>query len=236
MLERFDFPIQKFLSGFAGQNAHFDQLIYGLSRADALKGIIMMSFLWLAWFYRPSNYSVREEKDRQIHLLVVVTGTVATVVFSRLLQLVLHVHKRPLLAGFDLRFPDGIDMTSVNQWNSFPSDHAMLFFALGTGIWQLNRWMGAFIFFWSTFFICLPRIYLGMHYPSDVVAGSVLGVLCMLGFERLPVHNFAARLHAWSKTHPGLFFWSAFMFTDQLGHLFDSVRNIAALLAKFFRS
>ena len=28
--------------------------------------------------------------------------------------------------------------------------------------------------------ICLPRIYVGIHYPSDVLAGAALGVFCVL--------------------------------------------------------
>lgn len=236
MLERFDLPIQRFLSGYVGRSAHFDQFVYALSSTDTIKGILMMSLMWFAWFHRPRNETAIREKERQIHLLIVMAGSVATVILSRILQLGLRVHQRPLLAGLGLHFPAGIDMSTVNRWNSFPSDHAMLFFALGTGLWQVNRWMGWFAYLWATFVICLPRVYLGIHYPSDVVAGAILGVLCMLGFERLPVRNLAGRVHASSRLHPGLFYWCAFLFTEQTGHLYDEIRNMASLLMKFVRS
>ncbi|MDP9128362.1 MAG: phosphatase PAP2 family protein [Pseudomonadota bacterium] len=236
LLQSFDFPIQKFLTGFANHNRLFDECVYALSNFDTFKGIAMMSLLWFAWFYRSASETSEQEAHRQTHLVIVLIGSITAVILSRILQMVLHVHQRPVLANLGLDFPSVVDPSTVNAWNSFPSDHAMLFFALATGIWQINRAAGGVGLAWTIFVVCLPRVYLGIHYPSDVVAGAVLGVLTMLAFERLPFRGIAARVQSWSKTRPGTFYWCAFMLTEQVAHLFDDARGLASMMFAFFKS
>lgn len=67
----------------------------------------------------------------------------------------------------------------------FVSSHAANFFALcvyvGTLMWRESRWI-----FWTLLAVAVAvsysRVYLGVHYPTDVLAGAVLGsVSGMLG-------------------------------------------------------
>jgi len=234
LFEQFDLPILKFTSGFVGKSPGFDRFIDCIARYDAFKGVAMMALLWLAWFYRPANEKPGREDERRVQLLITFAGSLAAVLLSRILQRLLDVHQRPGLANLGLTFPMYPDSMPLNSWNSFPSDHAMLFAALATGFWLVNRRLGVIAFVWAFFVVGLPRIYLGFHYPSDLVAGTLFGILVMLGFARLPLRTSAARLLAWSKAHPGLFYCAAFFATDQTAHLFDDVRGIASLLLKYF--
>jgi undecaprenyl-diphosphatase len=58
---------------------------------------------------------------------------------------------------------------------SFPSGHATFFFALSTAVYFYNRRWGALFFLVSTI-IVLARVAGGVHYPSDVLAGAIIGV------------------------------------------------------------
>lgn len=57
---------------------------------------------------------------------------------------------------------------------SFPSDHAAAAFAIAFAVLAFSRRAGA-LFLVAATAIGLSRIALGMHYPSDVLAGALVG-------------------------------------------------------------
>lgn len=63
---------------------------------------------------------------------------------------------------------------------SFPSNHALVAFALATGLRNKNRF-----WFYAVFaiFVSFTRIYLGVHNVWDVIGGMVLGVIGVLVLE-----------------------------------------------------
>jgi len=75
--------------------------------------------------------------------------------------------------------------TAPSHDPSFPSDHATASFAIAVAVWFFSRRLGA-VFLVFAAAIALSRVLLGMHYPTDVVAGALTGTLaavavCTLG-------------------------------------------------------
>ena len=58
---------------------------------------------------------------------------------------------------------------------SFPSGHAAFFFALAAVIFLFNKKAGWW-FLAGSFLISLARIFVGVHYPSDILAGAIVGI------------------------------------------------------------
>ena len=82
-----------------------------------------------------------------------------------------HFRLRPFAHdGIKLLIPYDINQTS------FPSGHASFFFALSTIIYAYNKKIGI-AFYVVSFLIVISRIFVGVHWPSDVVAGIILGVI-----------------------------------------------------------
>lgn len=59
---------------------------------------------------------------------------------------------------------------------SFPSDHAALAFAIAAVVaYAYPRW--GWLLFICAILIALSRIYVGVHYPTDIIAGACVGIL-----------------------------------------------------------
>lgn len=78
--------------------------------------------------------------------------------------------------------PFGIDpsvpllVTPPVTW-SFPSGHTMSSFTAATVAWAANRRLGACAYVLAAL-IAFSRLYLYVHYPTDVAAGAALGIAC----------------------------------------------------------
>jgi undecaprenyl-diphosphatase len=58
---------------------------------------------------------------------------------------------------------------------SFPSGHAAFYFAISTIIYSYNKKTGL-LFFIGTFLIGIARVFSGIHWPSDILGGLIIGI------------------------------------------------------------
>lgn len=68
-------------------------------------------------------------------------------------------------------------LVKVPKTSSFPSGHTTSSFAVFSVFWGLNSSFG-YVFLIIAILIAFSRIYLYLHYPSDVLAGMILGLIC----------------------------------------------------------
>ena len=98
--------------------------------------------------------------------------------------------EHPIKAYFKRRRPfiDIIQAIVIGKkpgtW-SFPSGHSATAFG---GAWIFSRYLPRLNWLWYTIagLTAFSRVYLGDHYPGDVVSGSVLGVLFSILYRMLP--------------------------------------------------
>jgi undecaprenyl-diphosphatase len=228
IFDGFDLPILRFLCEFAGRSSLFDHVVNALSRLDLFKGIALMCLFWYVWAETPVGESLLLREERQKRLVRVLIGTILLGALSRVMQVLLPIHQRPVLADLGLSFPiTGFNAESLSNWNSFPSDHSVFFFALATGLWAVDRRVGVIAFLWTLVIIDLPRIYLGIHYPSDIVAGALMGFVGMKVVLALPLKGPERILSGWCQRHAGVFAAAMFFATDEVGHLLAEARALA---------
>jgi undecaprenyl-diphosphatase len=221
LVDHFDSTIIFFLNKqVVGKFRALDQSIEFIEKSFLFSGVLLLTLLWYRWF--------KDARARsRMQLLFGTFVAVLAGVLSRVLQHILPFHLRPLY-NLHLTFPIGLEPGPLSHWNSFPSDHACIYFALATVVFLSDRLWGIGAFFCAAI-TCSTRIYLGIHYPSDVLAGAILGVLVVTLLTRIPLPQSIYRVLDWERDAPPSFYACAFIVSYQIATLFTDLRAIAHL-------
>ncbi|MFG2723168.1 phosphatase PAP2 family protein [Streptomyces sp. NPDC048416] len=148
-----------------------DHVMAFVGEYGILLGLVLV-VLWCWW-------SVRRAEDRQ-SAVVSVAGIVWAPLAASIAVLVNipirdFVHRpRPFLDH------KGLDVLVAGKTDfSFVSDHATLAMAIGAGLFVANRKFGL-IALGLALLEGFCRVYMGVHYPTDVVGGFALGTAVTL--------------------------------------------------------
>lgn len=123
---------------------------------------VVLAFLILLFY---SSY----EKREKIKIFWTALFSTAIVRFgvTELIRFFYH-RPRPFVAY------DTLPLFPEQSW-SFPSGHAAFFFALATALYFYNKKWGAWFFLAATV-ISIARVIAGVHYPSDILGGALVGI------------------------------------------------------------
>jgi len=72
--------------------------------------------------------------------------------------------------------PDALLLISPPKDGSFPSGHTAASFAAASVIYHFNKRCGVAAYVFATL-MALSRLYLYVHYPTDVLGGIIIGIL-----------------------------------------------------------
>lgn len=81
-------------------------------------------------------------------------------------------------------------LIAVPRDYSFPSGHTMASFAAATVLWHWNRKVGLAAYLLAGM-IAFSRLYLFVHFPSDVLAGVLFG--CLVGIAAVKLVDLGAK-------------------------------------------
>lgn len=220
----FDGAVIGYVNQFSRHSPTFDKVLAFLADNHLLKGGVLEILVWWLWFRKEDE----PDSHNREHIIATFVGCIVGMILARFLALTLPFRLRPLHeAGINFLVPYGTSPAILDGWSSFPSDHAVLFFALSTGLLFVSQRAGIFALAYTSAFIAFPRIYLGLHYPTDILAGAIIGVvmslLCNIYLVKSVRLQFLTK-GAYSK--PQFFYPLFFLFTYQVADLFSSSRAI----------
>jgi len=155
-----DLKLFYLFNNLAGQSQFFDALVVFL--AGYSQYFLIIIFLLFLYF---SGYT-KQEKLR-ILATAVISPVIARFGITEFIRFVYH-RPRPFLTHEVHR------LISENHW-SFPSGHSAFFFAAATAVFVYNKKWGVG-FFIAAILMNLSRIVAGVHYPSDILGGMLIGV------------------------------------------------------------
>ncbi|SFV38782.1 phosphatase PAP2 family protein [Hyphomicrobium facile] len=226
-----DAQVMRVLGQYAHRSETADRFIIGFLGLGSIKLLPIVALVWALWFRK------HERELNRSDIASGLIGVIAAFVISRFLQDILPERPRPFFSGaHDFVLPFYADDRGMEKWSSFPSDHAVISFALATIIFLISRPLGLVSYFWSFFVVCLPRVYGGLHYASDILAGALIGISAVVvsvkAFSKWPW--LAQRLLAMEMKYPSAFYGSAFFFSYQIVTLFDDFRKSAQAVGTLF--
>lgn len=122
----------------------------------------------IVWFVLGALLILREEKKDHRFWVPLVLGGLGSWVIAELILKPIFVRPRPDISM-------GAIVVGLNCCGyAFPSGHATIAWAMTAVLAQKEpKWR--VLLYVLAFLISLSRIYLGKHYPFDVVAGGLLG-------------------------------------------------------------
>lgn len=150
------------LNGFAGISQFLDTLIVFFS--SYIQYILGAGLLLLLYM---STYALREK-------ILIFGSAIFSVIIARfgIVELIRFFIHRPRPSSA-LR---GIhELLSNDKW-SFPSGHSAFFFALAASLYCYNKKWGLW-FFAAALLMNISRVIAGVHYPSDILGGAIVGVV-----------------------------------------------------------
>jgi undecaprenyl-diphosphatase len=162
-MTNWDWALFQLINGWAGRWPLLDAVMrflvndYGLTTAMSL-GLVAL------WF--EGSRRAQRERNQRVVLMAILSLMVANVVLK--LCNSIYFRPRPFYSHpVNLLFYHPTD-------SSLPSNAATVGFSLAMSVWLGNRRAGAG-FILAALLFGLARIFCGVHYPGDVLAGAILG-------------------------------------------------------------
>lgn len=157
------------LNGFAGVSTWADGVIVFF--ASYAPWLLVAAAFYCVYF------SVRKREKWRAFFVAAAAMFVARFVAVDVIH-IWYQRPRPFLAVRDVH-----SLFTVNEW-SFPSAHAAAFFALATAVFLYNKTWGVGLYV-GALLVVVARVAAGVHYPSDILAGAVIGIVVAYLMYRL---------------------------------------------------
>jgi undecaprenyl-diphosphatase len=181
MSDSLDYDLFRAINGLAGRSRIVDAIMVGGAKFLPVVFALALVGLWLTW--RPTN--------QRAAFLAGISALVALGI-GQLIGMALPRPRPYLSHQVNLLISRTMD-------TSFPSDHATLGFAVAVLVWRFNRRAGTALLL-IALLLAFTRVFVGAHYPSDVLGGAVLGTLTSMAIATIsnasPLRNWLDALFA----------------------------------------
>jgi len=159
-MENFNQLIFKWIFQFSHRNFVSDW--FGIFLSQYLPYLLVLGFLFLVF----------SQPDWRKRVFIFAEGALAVIIargiITEFIRFFYH-HPRPFET---LGFTPLVGESGY----SFPSGHAAFFFTLAIVVFYFNRKMGIWYFVLSAVSV-IARIFVGVHWPIDVLGGVLIGLL-----------------------------------------------------------
>ena len=157
------------INSWAGYSSFLDDIMLVVTNSVPYIAIAILLFLW----FSGKNKQILERRRTVIYAAL---SSAMALLVNSIIHLV-YYHPRPFVVHHvHLLVHHAAD-------SSFVSDHAVLVFAIAWTFLMRNEQIKYLVFIWATI-VAISRIYIGVHYPVDVIGSALLA----FGTSLLVIH------------------------------------------------
>jgi len=154
------------LNGLSGSVKIFDDLMRVIA-SDYLMPLVLSLSMFGLWFSGKTPF------QRMTYQLTTLMGISALLISNAVVWLINSLWHRP--RPF-LDHSDELNLLFYSPTDpSFPANPVAICFAVATAAWVVNRQFGWWLFAAGSLY-GFSRVYAGVFYPTDIVAGALVGI------------------------------------------------------------
>ncbi len=183
-----------FLNNYCGKSLFLDTLQLIFLSVDAIRTAILVALIMGIWEYGRVQNDIKANKK----VIAILFSIILSLGIIETLNAVIQSPRPIVTYESQMRAPLLTNDTKPlwkNSWvrnekhGSFPSDTVALLGTLAFGIFFWNRSLGIIAILYVIISGIIPRLYFGLHYPSDMFLGLLIAFISTITIDRINLFN-----------------------------------------------
>ncbi|MGH0596305.1 undecaprenyl-diphosphatase [Bacillus mycoides] len=162
LISTLDYKVFQYINEHVKQNIFLDYIMIFFAEYAQYAFILLFIIFWF----------IKKSKSR-IFVIQAILACCSAFALNRIIGLFFY-RERPFVSHMNIN-----QLVEHTANTSFPSDHATSAFVIAITLYLYHKRLGA-VFLLVAVLISFSRIWVGVHYPFDVLMGAILGSVIAL--------------------------------------------------------
>jgi len=193
-----DIWLSRGLAGFLGHHPEFDVFVQDAIRHNVLGGLWFGAALFLCWV----QAARKSRGDIELRVFTMLIASTLAILLGRIAGALISCSPPDRYPGLRGLYPDYLELNP--NLSSFPSQSTTLYSIVAAGIYSLHKGYGWLLWILVAFGVALPRMYVGGHFLSDVLAGLLVALTAYASARGLLEARLTARVGPFLERKPRL--------------------------------